>query len=83
MSLTASRRLTKRKPPMRYASCYRSPTEGVRARPAGDTAALEGCIVTVGDLLDTRKEIAELDVNPVLATSDGTVALNAFVRLRE
>lgn len=56
---------------------------GYRGRPPADLDALAGLIVTVGDLLAEREAIAEIDVNPVLATADGTTALDALVVLTE
>lgn len=57
--------------------------DGYRGRPPANKEALAACVVAVGDLLCEHEEIAELDVNPVLATPDGATALDAFVRLRE
>lgn len=52
---------------------------GYRGRPAADLDALAGVVQAVGDLLDARDEIREIDANPVLATSDAAVALDALV----
>jgi succinyl-CoA synthetase beta subunit len=57
--------------------------QGYRGHPAGDTDALAACVTTVGDLLDSREAIVELDVNPVLVTPEGATALDAYVRLSE
>ncbi|MEN3541016.1 GNAT family N-acetyltransferase [Microbispora sp. ZYX-F-249] len=54
---------------------------GYRGRPAADVRALEDQIVRVGRLMDDQPGIAELDLNPVIVTSDGTVAVDARVRL--
>jgi acetyl-CoA synthetase (ADP-forming) len=56
---------------------------GFRGRPAADLDALADVVVSVGDLLVDRPEIAEVDVNPVLATSEGAAALDALVVLAE
>jgi len=54
---------------------------GYRGRPPADLDALADVVVAVGDLLVAHDEIAEVDVNPVLATPDGAVALDALVVL--
>lgn len=54
---------------------------GARGRPPADLDALADVVVAVGDLLDRRGELAEIDVNPVLATAEGAVALDALVVL--
>ena len=40
-------------------------------------------LVRVGDLLLSRPEIAEIDLNPVAAAADGCVALDARVIVRD
>ena len=54
--------------------------EGYRGSDPADVAALAEVIATVGDLV-IEYPIAELDVNPVLASPDGAVALDALVVL--
>jgi acetyl-CoA synthetase (ADP-forming) len=54
---------------------------GYRGRPAADVDALADVVRTVGDLVVEHESIAEIDVNPVLATADGAVALDATVIL--
>jgi acyl-CoA synthetase (NDP forming) len=54
---------------------------GYRGRPPVDVAALEDLVVRVGLLADEIPELAELDLNPVIAWSDGVVAVDAKVRL--
>lgn len=56
---------------------------GYRNRPAADLDALADVIVGVGDLLQDHESIAEIDANPVLATADGAIALDALVILEE
>lgn len=56
---------------------------GYRDRPAADVSALADTVAAVGELLAGREVIAEIDVNPVLATADGAVALDALVVLEE
>lgn len=55
--------------------------ERVRGRPAADTDAIVDAVVAVGDLLADEPAIAEVDVNPLLATADGALALDALVVL--
>ena len=54
---------------------------GYRGRPPADLDSLADVVVAVGDLLADREEVAEVDVNPVLATADGALALDALVVL--
>jgi acyl-CoA synthetase (NDP forming) len=49
---------------------------GARGAEPVDLDALAAVITAVGDLLVTRPEIAELDLNPVLAAPDGCVAVD-------
>lgn len=57
--------------------------DGYRGRPPGDVSALADVVKCVGDLVTDYKAIAEVDVNPVLATDTGAVALDAAVVLQE
>ncbi|XVQ90006.1 GNAT family N-acetyltransferase [Microbispora siamensis] len=54
---------------------------GYRGRPEADVRALADQIVRVGRLMDDQPDIAELDLNPVIVTSGGAVAVDARVRL--
>ncbi|RLM53678.1 acetyl-CoA synthetase I subunit beta [Halobellus sp. Atlit-31R] len=56
--------------------------EGYRGSEPADVDALADALATVGDLV-TDHPIAELDVNPVLATTDGVIALDALVVLED
>lgn len=55
--------------------------EGYRGREPADVEALADTVAAVGDLVVEHDAIAEVDVNPVLATADGAVALDALVVL--
>ncbi|MCD2203404.1 acetate--CoA ligase family protein [Halobacterium sp. KA-6] len=57
--------------------------EGYRGRDPADVDALAEVVAAVGDLVDEHEAISEVDVNPVLATEEGAVALDALVVLEE
>ena len=46
-----------------------------------DVSALEDVVLRVSAMVETHKEIAELDLNPVVATPDGAVVADARVRV--
>jgi acetyl coenzyme A synthetase (ADP forming)-like protein len=54
---------------------------GYRGRPQVDVAAVEDLILRVGALADDVPEIVEMDLNPVVATADGIVALDVKIRI--
>ncbi|MDQ6827695.1 MAG: acetate--CoA ligase family protein [Gemmatimonadota bacterium] len=55
--------------------------QGMRGKPAADTAALADALRRVAQLATDFPEIAEIDVNPLLALPDGAVAADARVIL--
>jgi acetyltransferase len=55
---------------------------GYRGRPPLDAAALEDLLQRLSALAVAHPEIAELDLNPVIADADGYVAVDARVRVR-
>ena len=55
---------------------------GYRGSDPADVDALASAVVAVGDLVADHP-IAELDVNPLLATTDGVIALDALVVLED
>lgn len=55
--------------------------EGYRGRDPADVDALADVVASVGDLVTDHEAIAEVDVNPVLATGGGAIALDALVVL--
>src|SRR5262249_37170464 len=57
--------------------------EGVRGRPPVDLARLEQLLVLFGQLVVEQRWIREIDVNPLLSSADGIVALDARVLLYE
>src|SRR5215472_11592165 len=54
---------------------------GHRGTPAVDTAALAGLLLRVSRLADELPEVAELDLNPLIATHDGVQAVAARIRV--
>jgi acyl-CoA synthetase (NDP forming) len=56
---------------------------GFRGQPAADVRALVDLLLRLARLADDIPEVAELDLNPVLALPDRCVAVDARVRVRE
>ena len=54
---------------------------GFRGAPAADAAALQDLVQRLGRLAEDFPEVAELDLNPVLAGPAGCVAVDARVRV--
>jgi acetyltransferase len=54
---------------------------GWRDVPPANAAALHGVLIALSQLLADEPRIAELDINPLLADSDGVIALDARVRV--
>ncbi len=54
---------------------------GYRGAPAVDTDALEDLLLRVARLADDVPELAEMDLNPVIAAPGGVTAVDAKVRL--
>jgi acyl-CoA synthetase (NDP forming) len=54
---------------------------GFRGRPAADAKALVDLLLRLSRLADDLPEVAELDLNPVMALPDGCVAVDARVRI--
>jgi acetyltransferase len=57
--------------------------EGVRGRPPVPMAALEELLVRFSDLVVEHPFIKELDINPLLASAEGLLAVDARVVLHE
>ena len=56
---------------------------GFRGTPPADEAALVDLLLRLSLLVDDLPEVAELDLNPVLALPDGCLAVDARVRVTE
>jgi acetyltransferase len=54
---------------------------GYRNRPAADLDAICRTLIALSHLVVDNPEVAELDINPLLADSDGVIALDARVRV--
>jgi acetate---CoA ligase (ADP-forming) len=54
---------------------------GFRGAPAADSAAVSDLVLRIGRLADDLPELAELDLNPVIAGRDGCVVVDARVRV--
>lgn len=52
---------------------------GARGREPGDIEGLADCLVRLGALLHDYPEIAEADINPLLVTPTGCLALDALI----
>ena len=75
--LTSARDLIDPELPARVASLLL----GYRDEPAADLDAIAQVLVSVSQLLADVPELAELDINPLLANHEGAVALDARVRV--
>jgi acyl-CoA synthetase (NDP forming) len=54
---------------------------GYRDTPLADVAAVEDVLLRVSSMVESHREIVELDLNPIVATPDGAVAVDARVRV--
>lgn len=55
--------------------------KGYRNYPAADQAALARMLVRLGHLISDMPEIRELDLNPVLASADGVIAVDGRIAI--
>ena len=54
---------------------------GHRGTPAVDIGALTDVLLRISHLADSLGEVAELDLNPVIASADGAAAVDARIRV--
>ncbi len=54
---------------------------GYRGHPAADIKALCSVLIQISQLLEALPEVAELDINPLVADENGVLALDARMRL--
>ena len=55
--------------------------EGYRGAPRADIASVEDVLLRVSAMVEAHPEVAEMDLNPVIVSPDGTVVVDARVRL--
>jgi acetyltransferase len=55
--------------------------EGYRDKAPADREAISDAIMAIGDIAADFPEIVELDINPLLASADGVIALDARIRV--
>lgn len=56
---------------------------GVRGRPPVDKKALEYLLIEVSDIIESYPQIAEMDLNPVIAHQDGLSLVDARIILKD
>jgi acyl-CoA synthetase (NDP forming) len=54
---------------------------GYRGSPPADLAGLRDLLLRISRLADDLPEVAELDLNPVIARTDGVTAVDARIRI--
>lgn len=57
--------------------------KGYRGQPAADIRAIEDIILKIATLAESRPELHELDLNPVIAYADGALVVDARVTLEK
>ncbi len=57
--------------------------DGARGRPILDRSELAELLLRVGALVESAPEIVELDLNPLVITAEGLVAIDARVVAEE
>lgn len=55
--------------------------DGFRDTPAADLDALDGVLVAVSQLMADHPQITELDINPLIVSPEGAMALDARIRV--
>src|SRR5205807_3992572 len=54
---------------------------GYRNTPLADVAALESLLLRIGQLVDDLPEVVEMDLNPVIVSPSGAVAVDVKIRV--
>jgi acetate---CoA ligase (ADP-forming) len=55
---------------------------GFRGAPKVDLAAVQGLLLRLSALVDAHHEVTELELNPVIASPDGALAVDARIRVK-
>ncbi len=55
--------------------------QGYRDRPAANLKEIAACLIRLSQLIIDVAEISEVDINPLLADSEGVIALDARIRI--
>lgn len=53
--------------------------QGYRDRPPADLNAIKRCLISLAQIMADHSEIAEIDINPMLADDQGAIALDARI----
>ena len=61
----------------------RAVLDGVRGQPPADVSALEATLLKVSAFIEANPDVAEVDLNPVIASPEGAVAVDARIVLAE
>ena len=56
---------------------------GYRGQAPVNISALEDMLLAVSDFVENNSEIKEIDLNPVIASSEGTIAVDVRIVLEE
>ena len=57
--------------------------DGYRGAPRCDVSAIENVVLRVSAMVEEHPEIVELDLNPLIATPEGAVIVDARVRIHD
>jgi acyl-CoA synthetase (NDP forming) len=55
--------------------------DGYRGRPRADVQSLETLMLRIAGMVEAHPVIAELDLNPVIVTTEGSVVVDARIRI--
>jgi acetyltransferase len=56
--------------------------EGARGRPRASRAAISKALLRISQLMEENADLAEIEINPLIVTSDGAVAVDARALVR-
>lgn len=57
--------------------------DGYRGRPKADVASLHDLLLRVSAMVEAHQEIAEMDLNPVMVTPSGALAVDVRIRIAD